>query len=127
MNDIRITKALALAAFVFFVAACSGVDKEPILTNIGNAEMAVKQAESGDANQYAPLDLRQAEEKLQKARSAFAKEDYEKANYLAEEALVEANVALAKTETAKTKQLVENLESSIMELRQQIEKSRTSR
>jgi Domain of unknown function (DUF4398) len=114
-----------LAAFaMLFAVACASVDKEPIRQTMGNAELTIDQARSSDASRYAPLSLKRAEEKLEDARTAFKNRRYKDADYLAEEALVEAKLALSETETAKTKTIVEDLQNSILELREELDKNK---
>ena len=116
----KLTGALIVLSATMMIA-CASTSREPAQQHISNAQLTISQAEQSNARQYAPLDLRLANEKLADARDAFNNENYEKANNLAEEALVNAKLAASKSDTAKTRETVQNLQSSIAQLRQQIQ------
>ena len=108
----------ALVSSVFFLA-CSA-NTVPIQKDISNAEMIITSAQTGDVDEYAPLELRLAKEKLQEARSAFDRKQYTSAQYLAEEARVTANLAQEKARTEKTKKIVQELRESIDTLNKEL-------
>lgn len=97
--------AVSLSALVIPLAlACASVP--PPSEAISNAEMAVRQAESVQASEFAPLQMRIAREKLDDAKALVRKGDKDdmlKARRLAEASLVEAQLAeqTARTEIAK--------------------------
>ncbi|KJS32931.1 MAG: hypothetical protein VR64_04365 [Desulfatitalea sp. BRH_c12] len=111
----------ALMVALLALAGCASVDKGAARKNIGSAESAIAQADTNQANRYAPLELKVAQEKLAQANIAFANEEYKKAEYLSEESLVNAQLASAKSETARTQTMVQALRESISSLRQEIE------
>ena len=117
--------ALMVAALA--LAGCASVDKGAARKNIGSAESALARADTNDANRYAPLEVKVAQEKLAQANSAFANEEYKKAEYLAEESLVNAQLASSKSETARTETMVQALRESISSLRQEIERNDSMR
>ncbi len=107
-------------------SACSSIDKAPIQKGISNAEMVITSAQTGDVDEYAPLELRLAKEKLQEARSAFNREDYTSARYLAEEAILTAELAHEKARAEKTKAIVEELRQSIEILEKELMQTQES-
>ena len=109
---------IAMLSTVFFIA-CSA-NTVPIQKDISNAEMIITSAHSGDVDEYAPLELRLAKEKLKEARSAFDRKQYTSAQYLAEEARVTANLAQEKARTEKTKKIVQELRESIDTLNKEL-------
>ncbi|HNR13598.1 MAG TPA: DUF4398 domain-containing protein [Thermodesulfobacteriota bacterium] len=106
------------------IALCScSTNTTPLKQDLANAEMEINNARDRNARQYAPLELRIAEEKLSQARDAFEDEDYSQASYLADEALVSAKLADAKARTERNKEMVQELNDSISVLKQEIVRS----
>ncbi len=76
-------KILKLLSFVtvscvFLVVGCAHKEVAPT-ADIPKAEMAIKEAMDRDASTNAPLELKTAEDKLQAAKEAMKKEEFEKA------------------------------------------------
>jgi hypothetical protein len=84
---------------------------------VSAAEVELRQAETSGAAQYAPLELRLAREKLDRARRALDADDVDRARRLSEEALVDAQVAEAKTNSEKARRNAEEVRKSIEALR----------
>lgn len=118
-RSIRIVTMLtALAAL--FLAACAGTP--PPTEKISNVEMMIQRARQNEADKYAPLELRLAEEKLQAAKSAMAEDENEEAHKKADQALADAKVAEAKARAEKARRLSDEMSESVDTLRQEIEK-----
>ena len=94
--------------------------------DITKAEMAIKEAMDRDASTKAPLELKTAEDKMNDARGAMKKEEFEKAKRLAEEAEVDAKVAESKSDAVKEQKHAEEMRNSIATLRQEIERAQQS-
>lgn len=109
---------IGMLSSVLFLA-CSA-NTVPIQKDISNAEMIITRAQTGDVDEYAPLELRLAKEKLQEAKSAFDREEYKSAQYLAREALLTANLAQGKARTEKTRKIVQELRESIDTLNKEL-------
>jgi Domain of unknown function (DUF4398) len=105
-------------------AGCSSVS--PPVDKIAAADLAVRQAETSTASQYAPLPLRMAREKLEAARRAMDEEEYQDARRLAEQALVDAQLAQETAASAKARAAAEELQQSIETLRQEAQRGRPS-
>lgn len=86
--------------------------------------MAIQQAEQVGANDYAPLEIREARRKLDMARSAIDEEDYEIAQIYVEQALVDAELAHIKTLSGKAQMAVTELRESIRILEEEINRNR---
>lgn len=112
-----------LVAAFGFVIACAGI--EPPRGTVAQAELAVEAARQATATQHAPLELYQAQEKLEKARAAMEDEENREALRLAEEALIQAQVAEERALGARARQTAQELRTSIESLRAEAE--RTSR
>ena len=85
---------------------------------IGKAELAVRSAqEEPGATDAAGLELRMAQEKLERAKTALRNEDYDKADRLAEEAAVDAELGRVKAQSDAAEKSASELEQAIQSLR----------
>ena len=64
---------------------------------------ALDNAVSAGGSEYAPVEMRIAQEKMDRASRAMAKEDYQDARHLAEEAQADARLAEKKAQAAKAR------------------------
>lgn len=83
---------------------------------------AVESARAAGGNQYAPVELQQAMNKLDAAEQAMAREDYAEAKKLAEQAEVDARLASATAHSAKAQRASAAVEEDIRVLRQEIDR-----
>jgi hypothetical protein len=94
----RFLAAAALGAAVF-ISACASVP--PPTDQMAVSKVAIANAVSAGGSEYAPDDLRHAQDKMDLANKAMQKEDYDVARRLAEEAQVDARLAEKKAQAAK--------------------------
>ncbi|MFP4207192.1 MAG: DUF4398 domain-containing protein [Wenzhouxiangella sp.] len=87
-----------LTAALIVLTACATTPPDPRLLN--NAEQAIVTARTAGAEEYAPLELRFAVERLEAARFQFENNEAAVAGRLADEAEIEAQLALARTRAA---------------------------
>ena len=73
------------------------------MTELTAADAAVRQARAAEAQTYAPVELRFAEDKLSRARSAADAEEYTLAIELAAQAQVDGELAEAKSLAARAR------------------------
>jgi hypothetical protein len=111
-NALFVTVAIAFGLIV----GCATKGVMPI-EKFTNAETAIKSAQTAEAQSYAPLELRIAEDKLAEARSAAAREDYDGARRLADEALVNAQLAEKKADSERAKRAAQEMRDVIESLR----------
>jgi hypothetical protein len=90
---------------------------QPPVDSIAAADLAVKSALNSKASESAPLDLRLAVEKLDRAKEAMSQKDNTHARRLAEEALVDAQVAEAKTGSDEARRTVREAQQTLQTLR----------
>ncbi|MBA2592770.1 MAG: DUF4398 domain-containing protein [Pseudomonadota bacterium] len=88
---------------------------------VSPAEIAVNRAIEAKAGEYAPLELRQAQEKLDAARQAINDEEYEQAHRLAEAAREDARLAEVKAQSETAREQAREIQSTIETLRQEAE------
>jgi hypothetical protein len=98
-SRIKIHRAAPLVALL--LAACATTP--PPMTELSAADGAVRQAREAEAQTYAPVELRFAEDKLSRARSASDAEDYKLAVELAAQAQVDGELAKAKSVAARAR------------------------
>ncbi|MGE5215623.1 MAG: DUF4398 domain-containing protein [Chloroflexota bacterium] len=83
------------AALIAF-AGCSTA--RPPTDILANAELGLRAADEARADEFAPADLKNAREKIARAKQAMATENYIEARRFAESAQVDAELAEAKAE-----------------------------
>lgn len=106
------------AGAVIFMAGCAST---PAPTQqIAAANTAITSANSAGGNEFAPVELKSAIDKLAAAERAMSEKDYELAKQLAEQAQVDAQLASAKASSAKAKKAADALQDSSRVLRQEI-------
>jgi septal ring factor EnvC (AmiA/AmiB activator) len=103
------------------LAGC-GPAVQPPKGQLALAESAVDNAASAGGYEYAPVELKKAQDKLTEARLDMQKKNNASALRLLEQAEVDAQLASEKTRTAKTQQAVNELEKNIDLLRQEIQR-----
>ena len=102
------------------LTACSS--KQPPTRELALAESAVENAARSGGYEFAPLELRGAQEKLTQARLAMQDKEYDEARRLLEQAEVDARLAEETTGTVRSRQAVEELQKSIDLLNQEIQR-----
>ena len=89
---------LPLAGIIILMAGCASM---PAPTEqIAVSKAALTCATSAGSNEYAPVELKSATEKMNAAEKAMAKEDYIEAQRLAEQAQLDAKLAETKLQFA---------------------------
>ena len=90
-----------LAFLLVMLTACATTPPDPRL--LDNAEKAIRTAQGAGAEEYAPLELRFARERLEAARFQLDNNQAEPARRLADEAEIEAQLALARSRAAQAR------------------------
>ncbi len=83
--------------------------------------MVIEQAEQVGAQEFAPLELRDAGIKLQQTRDAVEDKEYEKAIRLLEHTRIDAELAQVKARSAKSQKAAAELRESIRILKEELE------
>lgn len=120
MNHNATLQVLASGLLLFFTACAT---TNPPTQQLTETSMVIQQAEQLDADEFAPLEIRQARIKLEQAYQAVDEKEYEKAMDLAEQARVDAELAQAKARSAKAVAAVAELRESIRVLKSEIERN----
>lgn len=86
------------------------------------SKAAVGNAGSAGGNQYAPIALKSAMDKMDAAQRAMTQEEYLLARRLAEEAQIDAQLASATADAAKAQEAARQLQEGNRVLRQEIDR-----
>jgi uncharacterized protein with von Willebrand factor type A (vWA) domain len=87
---------------------------------------AVSNATSAGGNEFAPIQLKSAIDKMDAAEHALSAKDYIRARQLAEQAQVDAQLAEATARSAKAQKAADALQEDSRVLRQEIERKTTT-
>ncbi len=117
-SSVRLVPAVCLGT-ILLLAGCRSAGPVPT-TQMAQARTSVQQAEEAGARDYAGLDYRRAQQKLEEAEAALADRRHVRARRLAEEAAVDAELAAVRARSAKTQEAVEELRASIRALEQEM-------
>lgn len=112
----RVAGAIGCAAVV--IAGCAGVP--PPKEQMAVSKSAIANAVSAGGSEYAPVEMRTAQEKMDRANRAMEKEDYENARWLAEEAQADARLAEKKAQSAKAQKAASVMQDDIRVLHEEI-------
>jgi hypothetical protein len=112
----RVAGVIGCAAVL--MAGCASVPKPT--EQIAVSRSAVANAVAAGGAEYAPVEMRTAQDKLDRAHRAMDKEDYENARWLAEEAQVDARLAETKAHSAKAQKAAVAMSDDIRVLRDEI-------
>jgi membrane-associated HD superfamily phosphohydrolase len=97
---------------VVFTAGCATTEKRDMAAQLAVAKTAVADAVSAGAPEFAPVELKTAQDNLQDAEKAATDDDYKRARKLGENAQANAQLATAKARAAKAKQAADALKES---------------
>ncbi|MFH1701903.1 MAG: DUF4398 domain-containing protein [Nitrospirota bacterium] len=116
-------KVILLFFIILIVSAGIATAKDVApLEKITTVKKAIDTARESNAIINAPLELKLAEDKLEKAKAAINEEEFEMARRLADEALIDAKLAEAKSRSERAKKLEQEMRNSIDTLRRELER-----
>jgi hypothetical protein len=95
-------------AALIFVYGCS-IGKQPPTDVLAQAEFGVRAAHDASAEELAPMNLRSATDKLDRAKQALANKRYDDARRFAEDAQVDAELAQAQAEARAIRRAIDGL------------------
>ncbi|WP_372985918.1 DUF4398 domain-containing protein [Marinobacter sp.] len=113
-------RTLILLGLTATLIGCAGPGPRPD-SQLQWADTSIQQAEAADAREFEPILLNEAQNKLADARELIDREEYGRAERLLEQAAVDAQLAGARAETEKARRAVAEINSSIENLRKQME------
>ena len=114
----RTTNYLAASSLLMVLAGCAGV---PVPTEqVELTRNAVSRAVTADATQYAPAEMKAAQDKLYAVERALGERTLVAARTLAEQAEADANLAERKARAAKAQQQLRSAQQGIEVLKQEM-------
>lgn len=108
------------AAAIVLMAGCASTSAPTEQMAVSRA--AISNAMSAGGNQFAPVQLKSAMDKMDAAERAMTEKNYELALRLAEQAEVDARLAAEMARSAKARQAADAVQEDIRVLRQEIER-----
>jgi len=117
MSDFTLKKSFFVIAISGTIGAVGCSSMEPPTAAVSQAQLAIREADQSKASQYAPLELRKAQEKFAQAEKAMRNKEYLNARRLAEEALVDARLAESKANSEMARRNAAELQKTIESLR----------
>ena len=111
----------AIFCAAVIVGGCAST--APPTEQMAVSKSAIANAMSAGGSEYAPVEMRIAQEKMDRASRAMAKEDYEIARALAAEAQADARLAEKKAESAKARKAAVVMQEDIRVLREEINRN----
>ncbi|MEO6422728.1 MAG: DUF4398 domain-containing protein [Candidatus Nitrotoga sp.] len=119
-NRMMYTAGLVVAASLL-MAGCAK-NQAPI-EQMAVSKAAVSNAMNAGSNEFAPIQLKFAMDKMSAAEKAMAEKNYDLAKAMAEQAEVDAKLAGEMSRLAKTQEAVNALQEDIRVLRQEIDRT----
>lgn len=110
-----------IAVITIYLAGCASM--QPPTEQIAVSKAAISSAINERGNEFAPLELKTAMEKMDGAEIAMAKNNYPLARRLAEQAQLDANLAEAKARSSKLQKSVDDSDESNRVLREEIKRT----
>ncbi len=115
-------RLIALGLFALLIlGACATTPIDPCM--LDNARTAIRQATDAGAEEYSPLELRFARERLARAEAHVEEREHDDARRMADQAEIEAQLALTRTraalaraELARKQRELEQIEADISEV-----------
>lgn len=112
----RAAGVIGCAAIV--IAGCASIP--PPTEQMAVSKSALANAVSAGGSEYASVEMRTAQEKMERANRAMEREDYINARWLAEEAQADARLAEKKAHSAKAQKAASVMQDDIRVLREEI-------
>ena len=112
--------AVVVAAFASMVLAGSVTAAPEPAENIAVARAAISDAVSAGSAELAPIALRNAQDKLDRANSALSSGRNRDARHLAEEAEADARLAAATARAAKADRAASEVQASLRALQEEV-------
>src|ERR1700694_5305657 len=108
----------AIGCLAVAIAGCGSIP--PPTEQMAASKSALANAVSAGGSEYAPVEMRAAQEKMDRANRAMDKEDFENARRLAEEAQADARLAEKKAQSGKAQKAASVTQDDIRVLREEM-------
>lgn len=111
-------KIFITAVILLALTACTSLRPNPAA--FASAESAIAAAEAAGGDEFAPVEMRFAREKLASAHLGMDKQKYVVALYLVEQSEINSELAIEKSRAAKSRRRVNELSKSNDELKSKL-------
>ena len=108
----------SIAAAAALMAACA----TPPTEQLAVAKAAVANAVDTGGPEFAPTEMRAAQEKMDRANQAMAAKKYDQAQWMAQQAQVDAQLAVTKTRAAKAEKASSAVQDDSRVLREEMDR-----
>ncbi len=109
-----------IAGAAIFMTACASTP--PPTEQVAVSTAAVANAVTAGAPELAPVEMKTARDKLDRANAAMATKDYNLALSLAQEAQVDAGVAQAKAQSTKSRKAAQAVQEDNRALQEELDR-----
>jgi hypothetical protein len=116
----RLTTSMGAILLAALVSIGCASNTPPPTAQLEVAKAAIAAAVTAGGGEFAPAELKSAQDKLDAAHKAGATKDFINAKRLAEEAQVDAQLATAKSRAAQAEKAVEAVQESNRVLREEM-------
>lgn len=117
-----LTLTTLCCAGLVVMTGCSSM-RTPATADVAVSKEAVANAADAGAAQYAPMELKSAQDKMAAANKAMAAKDYALARDLAAQAQVDAKLAQSKANSAKATAAADAVQEDIRVLREELDRA----
>lgn len=122
LKSLQLMRGISISAgAAILLAACASVPPPPI-EQMAVSRAAINNANSAGANEFAPVQLKSALDKMQGAEKAMTDKDYPLAKQLAEEAEVDAKLAGLTARSVKAQKAADTVQEDSRVLRKEIDR-----
>lgn len=111
---------LCIAAATLLLSSCASTPAP--MEQIAVSKAALTSATSAGGNEYAPVQMKSAMDKLDAAQRALTANDYPAAKQLAEESLIDSRLAAATARSAKAEKAANALQEDKRVLQQELDR-----
>lgn len=119
LKSCKLQNIVGTLTAVILVTACASTP--PPVEQMAISRAAVSNASSAGSNEFAPLQLKSAVDKMSDAERALKEKNYVHARELAEQAQLDAQLAVAMTRSARAQKAADTLQEDNRVLRQEID------
>lgn len=120
LTSCQLHRIVVTVVAAIFMGGCASTPAP--IEQMAISRAAVNNASSAGSNEFAPLLLKSAMDKMDGAERAMAEKNYERARQLAEQAQVDAQLAEATARSSKAQKAADALQEDSRVLREEIDR-----
>lgn len=117
-------KSWITGVFILLLTGCGSSKIPAPSSDLAAANQAIEQAKLVGAEEYAPLEIRAARQKIDRARQLISDKAHAQAKMVIEQAMLDAELAQVKSLSSKSQKAVNELNQTIKTLKEEIQRTR---